>query len=67
MIYYLGYSYPRTLDINAIQPRILLLEKEGPIYDFDWSPNGTEFIVVYGFTPARGTMSPTLYYNVTTI
>ncbi|KAK0537654.1 hypothetical protein OC834_000707 [Tilletia horrida] len=29
------------------------LDKEGPIHDFEWNPNGREFIVIYGFMPAR--------------
>lgn len=29
------------------------LEKEGPIHDFEWSPNGREFVVIYGYMPAK--------------
>lgn len=29
------------------------LDKEGPIYDFCWSPNSREFTVCYGYMPAR--------------
>ncbi|KAL7420106.1 hypothetical protein Q5752_005071 [Cryptotrichosporon argae] len=29
------------------------LDKEGPIYDFCWSPNSREFTVSYGYMPAR--------------
>ncbi|KAG0574792.1 hypothetical protein KC19_VG291800 [Ceratodon purpureus] len=32
------------------------LSKEGPIHDVQWSPNGKEFLVVYGFMPARATL-----------
>eukprot|EP00053_Salpingoeca_punica_P013788 m.124886 g.124886 ORF g.124886 m.124886 type:complete len:603 (-) comp16306_c0_seq2:233-2041(-) len=32
------------------------LDKQGPISDFDWSPDGTEFVVVYGFMPARAAL-----------
>jgi translation initiation factor 2A len=32
------------------------LKKEGPILDVGWSPKGNEFIVVYGFTPAKATL-----------
>lgn len=32
------------------------LAKEGPIYDVDWSLNSKEFIVVYGFMPAKATL-----------
>ncbi|MEQ2184891.1 hypothetical protein GOODEAATRI_012612, partial [Goodea atripinnis] len=30
--------------------------KNGPIYDVAWSPNSTEFCVVYGFMPAKATV-----------
>mmetsp|Transcript_55190 Transcript_55190/g.91747 ORF Transcript_55190/g.91747 Transcript_55190/m.91747 type:complete len:684 (+) Transcript_55190:54-2105(+) len=30
------------------------LDKEGPIHDVQWNPNGKEFIVLYGFMPAKG-------------
>lgn len=29
------------------------LDKEGPIHDFEWSPNSKEFIVIYGYMPAK--------------
>lgn len=29
------------------------LDKEGPIHDFAWSPNSREFIVLYGYMPAK--------------
>lgn len=32
------------------------LAKNGPIYDAVWSPNSTEFCVVYGFMPAKATI-----------
>jgi translation initiation factor 2A len=32
------------------------LDKEGPVHDFEWNPNGREFIVVYGFMPAKSTL-----------
>ncbi len=31
-------------------------EKKGPIYDVVWSPNSSEFCVVYGFMPAKATV-----------
>uniref|UniRef100_A0A8C2WNY5 Eukaryotic translation initiation factor 2A n=1 Tax=Cyclopterus lumpus TaxID=8103 RepID=A0A8C2WNY5_CYCLU len=31
-------------------------EKTGPIYDVVWSPNSSEFCVVYGFMPAKATV-----------
>ncbi|XP_031495257.1 eukaryotic translation initiation factor 2A [Nymphaea colorata] len=32
------------------------LRKEGPVHDVQWSPLGTEFVVVYGFMPAKVTL-----------
>lgn len=34
----------------------IVLPKEGPIHETSWSPNGKEFIVVYGFMPAQATL-----------
>ncbi|TFK35523.1 eukaryotic translation initiation factor eIF2A-domain-containing protein [Crucibulum laeve] len=31
----------------------VVLDKEGPIHDFAWSPNSKEFGVVYGYMPAK--------------
>lgn len=28
-------------------------DKEGPIYATEWSPDGKEFVAVYGFMPAK--------------
>ncbi|ORX91387.1 translation initiation factor eIF-2A [Basidiobolus meristosporus CBS 931.73] len=32
------------------------LDKEGPIHDVAWSPNAKEFIVIYGYMPAKATL-----------
>lgn len=32
------------------------LDKEGPIHDFEWNPNSKEFIVIYGYMPAKATL-----------
>ncbi|KAF8309745.1 translation initiation factor eIF-2A [Clavulina sp. PMI_390] len=32
------------------------LDKEGPIHDFEWSPNSKEFGVVYGYMPAKASL-----------
>ena len=29
------------------------LDKEGPIHDFAWNPNAREFLVLYGYMPAK--------------
>ncbi|XP_024536257.1 eukaryotic translation initiation factor 2A [Selaginella moellendorffii] len=35
------------------------LNKEGPIHDAQWSPTGKEFIVVYGYMPAKAALFDT--------
>ncbi|XP_012279013.1 eukaryotic translation initiation factor 2A isoform X2 [Orussus abietinus] len=35
---------------------MVTLSKEGPIHAVAWSPKHTEFCVVYGFMPAKGTL-----------
>ncbi|XP_061683186.1 eukaryotic translation initiation factor 2A isoform X2 [Syngnathoides biaculeatus] len=35
---------------------LVQLPKNGPIYDVAWSPNSSEFCVVYGFMPAKATV-----------
>jgi uncharacterized protein with WD repeat len=32
------------------------LDKEGPVHEAAWSPSNEEFIVVYGFMPAKATI-----------
>lgn len=32
------------------------LDKEGPVHDFEWNPNGREFVAVYGYMPAKCTL-----------
>ncbi|RHZ55362.1 hypothetical protein Glove_416g6 [Diversispora epigaea] len=32
------------------------LDKEGPIHDVAWSPTSKEFIVIYGYMPAKATL-----------
>ncbi|KAF9653864.1 translation initiation factor eIF-2A [Thelephora ganbajun] len=34
----------------------LTLDKEGGIHDFNWSPNSKEFVVIYGFMPAKAAL-----------
>ncbi|KAK4880100.1 hypothetical protein RN001_008246 [Aquatica leii] len=35
---------------------MVTMNKEGPIYNVEWSPKNTEFCVVYGFMPARASI-----------
>lgn len=32
------------------------LDKEGPIHNVSWSPQGDEFCVVYGYMPAKAAL-----------
>ncbi|CAI2182208.1 5350_t:CDS:10 [Funneliformis geosporum] len=32
------------------------LDKDGPIHDVTWSPNSKEFVVIYGYMPAKATL-----------
>jgi translation initiation factor 2A len=40
---------------GKVEERVAL-DKEGPIHDISWMPNGKEFIVIYGFMPATATL-----------
>lgn len=55
-----GASYygEQTLHYLAVNgdTALVQLPKNGPIYDVAWSPNSTEFCVVYGFMPAKATV-----------
>ncbi|XP_066478159.1 eukaryotic translation initiation factor 2A isoform X2 [Tiliqua scincoides] len=55
-----GASYygEQTLHYMATngESAVVQLPKNGPIYDATWSPNSTEFCVVYGFMPAKATI-----------
>jgi translation initiation factor 2A len=35
---------------------LVILDKKGPIYDVQWSPNSEEFCVLYGFMPCKATL-----------
>ncbi|KAL1923379.1 uncharacterized protein VTP21DRAFT_8359 [Calcarisporiella thermophila] len=43
-------SVPRQYDARVT------LDKEGPIHDVAWSPTSKEFVVVYGYMPAKATL-----------
>lgn len=53
---YYGESEAYFLDVTTREDRRIELPQEGPTYDVAWSPSGKEFIVIYGFMPARATM-----------
>lgn len=52
---YYGETNLYYLAVDGDSARVTL-DKEGPIYSFDWAPNGREFAVVYGFMPAKATL-----------
>uniref|UniRef100_A0A7I4FRM4 Eukaryotic translation initiation factor 2A n=1 Tax=Physcomitrium patens TaxID=3218 RepID=A0A7I4FRM4_PHYPA len=53
---YYGESRLHYLTSDGRHEGAVPLSKEGPIYDVQWSPNGKEFLVVYGFMPAKVTL-----------
>jgi translation initiation factor 2A len=53
---YYGESEVYYLDLVKKTQDRLELPQEGPTYDVAWSPTGNEFIIIYGFMPARATM-----------
>nr|XP_033487241.1 eukaryotic translation initiation factor 2A isoform X2 [Epinephelus lanceolatus] len=52
---YYGEQTLHYLAVNG-ETALVQLPKNGPIYDVAWSPNSTEFCVVYGFMPAKATV-----------
>lgn len=55
-----GASYYGEQSLHYLSTRgdgnLVQLEKKGPVYAIEWSPNSTEFCVVYGFMPSRTTL-----------
>ncbi|XP_054884394.1 eukaryotic translation initiation factor 2A [Poeciliopsis prolifica] len=52
---YYGEQTLHYLGVNG-ETSLVQLAKNGPIYDAAWSPNSSEFCVVYGFMPAKATV-----------
>ncbi|XP_056139255.1 eukaryotic translation initiation factor 2A [Lampris incognitus] len=52
---YYGEQTLHYLAVNG-ESAVVQLPKSGPIYDVAWSPNSSEFCVVYGFMPAKATV-----------
>ncbi|XP_077578828.1 eukaryotic translation initiation factor 2A [Stigmatopora nigra] len=52
---YYGEQTLHFLHVNGETAHVQLA-KNGPIYDVAWSPNSTQFCVVYGFMPAKATV-----------
>ncbi|KIV99842.1 uncharacterized protein PV09_08511 [Verruconis gallopava] len=53
---YYGETTMYILSANGGFDSRITLDKEGPIHDVSWSPNGKEFGVVYGYMPAKTTI-----------
>lgn len=53
---YYGETNLYILTANGTFDSRIQLDKEGPIHDVSWSPNSTEFGVVYGYMPAKTTI-----------
>ncbi|KAJ6261794.1 Eukaryotic translation initiation factor [Drechslerella dactyloides] len=53
---YYGETNLYMMNVKAGMDARVTLDKDGPISDLMWSPNGQEFCVVYGFMPAKTTI-----------
>lgn len=53
---YYGESEVYFMDNLGVVDQRVDLPQEGPTYDAAWSPTGMEFVVIYGYMPARATM-----------
>ncbi|KAJ4292934.1 hypothetical protein N0V88_005597 [Collariella sp. IMI 366227] len=53
---YYGETTMYLLSANGSFDARITLDKEGPIHDVAWSPNSTEFGVIYGYMPAKTTI-----------
>ena len=53
---YYGETTMYLLSANGSFDARITLDKEGPIHDVSWSPNSTEFGVIYGYMPAKTTL-----------
>ncbi|CAG8522427.1 9207_t:CDS:10, partial [Cetraspora pellucida] len=47
---------PTYIFYPLLDTMIVLSNLDGPIHDVAWSPNSKEFIVVYGYMPAKATL-----------
>ncbi|KAK4157683.1 eukaryotic translation initiation factor eIF2A-domain-containing protein [Chaetomidium leptoderma] len=53
---YYGETTMYLLSANGSFDARITLDKDGPIHDIAWSPNSSEFGVIYGYTPAKTTI-----------
>lgn len=53
---YYGESSLHYLKVDGSVEGSVPLNKDGPVHDVQWSPNGKEFYAVFGFMPAKATL-----------
>ncbi|CAN8075999.1 unnamed protein product [Agarophyton chilense] len=53
---YYGNSEVFFMDNLGVYNQRVDLPQQGPTYSAAWSPTGNEFVIIYGFMPARATM-----------
>ena len=58
---YYGQSFLYLFSIAISSSNCLLdcrvdFDKDGPVHAYSWSPEGNEFVVLYGFMPSSGTI-----------
>ncbi|OTA66018.1 translation initiation factor eIF-2A [Hypoxylon sp. EC38] len=53
---YYGETTLYLLSANGSLDARITLDKDGPIHDVAWSPNGKEFGVIYGYMPSKTTI-----------
>ncbi|XP_059486657.1 eukaryotic translation initiation factor 2A [Neocloeon triangulifer] len=55
-----GASYYGKQSLHFVTTKgdssMVALAKDGPVYSVEWSPNSSEFCVVYGYMPAKATV-----------
>ena len=53
---YYGESDVYYFKADGSSDQRMSFPKDGPVHDVQWSPSGVDFVVVYGYMPARATM-----------
>lgn len=50
---YYGDTSLHLLNVDSGNDQKIMLDRQGPVYDVAWSPDGTEFGVVHGLMPSQ--------------
>ena len=53
---YYGETLLYYMSVDGNEGLLVNLDKPGPVHDISWSPNSTEFMVVYGTMPSKSTL-----------